>query len=235
MLPALLKTVRSVLLVALVFLIAYLGAVALWSWNTVDEAVSRGYGQGSRSPLSASHADILFKIEDPTFLTHSGLSLADGQGLTTISSSVARDVFLFGADLGGISGGFQRFYRRVFACCKKIDIGRDVMALVLNASVSKQQQLSIYVSNVYMGTHKGVQVRGLEPASNRYFGKPLNTLTDPEFAGLAAMIKAPNQFHPMTNRAAYELRVTRVLAIVSAQCRPRGWFDTAYEHCGDQR
>lgn len=226
-----LKVLRKALLIIFSLLLAYLVVVALWSWAAVDEIMASNPAKPAAPSLSASQTAILLKIEDPTFLTHSGLSLADGQGFTTISSSVARDIFLFGADLDGVKGGFQRFYRGVFACCKKVDIGRDMMALVLNAKVSKQEQLSRYVSNVYMGTHQGGQIRGLAQASNSYFGKALDTLTDSEFAGLVAMIKAPNQFHPMTSRAAYDLRAARVMAIISGQCKPNGWFDTAYQHC----
>lgn len=228
-----LKVLRNALLITLALLAAYLGAVALWASAAVGEVMSQHSGQAAAPSLSAGQTAILLKIEDPTFLTHSGLSLADGQGLTTISSSVARDIFLFGVDLGGVKGSFQRFYRNVFACCKKLDIGRDVMALVLNAHVSKQEQLSRYIANIYMGTAKGVQVRGLEQASNSYFGKSLNTLTDLEFAGLVAMIKAPNQFHPVKNRTAYVSRLTKVNAIISGKCEPDGWFDTSFDHCHD--
>lgn len=226
--------VCKALLILLALLAAYLGAVAIWSWTAVDQVMASHSGHTAPLPLSASQTTILFQIEDPTFLTHSGLSLADGQGLTTISSSVARDVFLLGADLDGAKGSFQRFYRGIFACCKKLDIGRDVMALVLNANVSKQDQLQTYVAKVYMGTNKGAQVNGLAQASNSYFGKPLNMLADHEFAGLVAMIKAPNQFHPVKNRAAYDSRLTKVKAIISGRCKPDGWFDTSYDHCHDR-
>jgi membrane carboxypeptidase/penicillin-binding protein PbpC len=225
------RRVLRVLLVLLALVVAYLGTVAIWSWASIDEVMSSDPVHARPSPLSGRQTEMLLKIEDPTFLTHSGLSLADGQGFTTISSSVARDVLLSGADLGGFKGSFQRLYRGIFACCKKLDIGRDVMALVLNAKVSKQDQLKTYIAKVYMGTNEGVHVEGLEQASNSYFGKPLNTLTEQEFAGLVAMIKAPNQFHPVKNRAAYDSRLIKVKAIISGKCKPDGWFDTSYEHC----
>ncbi len=181
--------------------------------------------------LTPRQQTILLQIEDPTFFEHKGLSLADGQGITTISSSIARDVFLAGSDVQGIKGGFQSFYRAVFACCKKVDIGRDVMALVLNANVSKQRQLALYASDIYMGSAAGVQVKGLEQASVAYFGKPLAQASDKEFTGLVAMIKAPNQFHPLKNPDAFLMREERVAAIVAGACKPDGWFDTTYDNC----
>jgi hypothetical protein len=46
-----------------------------------------------------------------------------------------------------------------------------------------------------------------------------------------AMIKAPNTYHPVRHRAAYEQRVRRVNAVVIGRCAPDGLFDTTYAHC----
>ena len=151
--------------------------------------------------------------------------------MTTISSSIARDIFLFGHELTGVKGALQRFYQGVFRCCKKVDIGRDVMALVLDAKLAKQRQLDLYRAQVYMGTYRGVQVQGLEQASSLYFGHSLVQLDEAGFISLVAMIKAPNQFHPITQPRAFALRRQRVAQIVAGACRPTGWFDTSYETC----
>ena len=121
--------------------------------------------------LSPRQLAILLQIEDPTFFSHHGLSLADGQGVATLSSAVARDLFLYDAQLDGVNGQLQRFYRGVFECCKKVDLGRDTMALVLDASASKERQLAIYAATVYMGRHAGRQVRGLDEAARAYLCK----------------------------------------------------------------
>lgn len=224
------KSVRKAILCIVAILAIYLLAAAIWAWTVAAELVA-SYPVHSDARLSASQTGILLAIEDPTFFQHRGLSLADGQGLTTISSSVARDLFLFQGDLAGIKGGFQRFYRGVFACCKKVDVGRDVMALVLDARLPKEQQLSMYVAEAYMGSQGGAQVKGFAQAAQSYFGKPLGQLDDSEFAGLVAMVKAPKQFHPITHPADYALRLKRVSAILACKCQPAGWFDTTYEHC----
>lgn len=119
----------------------------------------------------------------------------------------------------------------MFACCKKVDLGHDVMAVVLDARLSKQRQLALYVARVYMGTDGATQVRGLPQAARHYLNKPLEALTDDEFIGLVAMIKAPNRFHPFRQRVAYDSRVARVRALVSGRCEPDGWFDTELAHC----
>lgn len=211
-------------------LLAYLAIAAFWAASCVDTLLAP-YPETQKAPLSPLQLGILLTVEDPVFFAHPGLSLADGQGAATISSAVARDLFLYGAPLTGVQGGMQRFYRAVFDCCRKIDLGRDTMALVLDAHASKQQQLAIYTATVYMGRHEGRQLRGLEAAARAYFGKPLAALGTDESLGLIAMIKAPNEFHPQRNPAAYALRVARVRAVLDGRCHPDGWFDTTYAHC----
>jgi membrane carboxypeptidase/penicillin-binding protein len=226
-----LRTVYKVSLVGLALVAAYLAGVTIWSLASVQQVADHYAMPAGGIGLSTRQTDILLRIEDPTFFSHRGLSVGNGQGFATISSAVARDGFLYDAHLDGIKGTMQSFYRRVFECCKKVDLGRDVMALVLNAHLSKERQLSAYVARVYMGTSDGIQVRGLQHAAITYFAKPLDQLTDPEFAGLVAMIKAPNHFHPVKNRPAYDLRVARVTAVISGKCTAGGWFDTSFAHC----
>lgn len=218
------------LLVLAALLLVYLAMAASWARLCVDELLAQQPAATS-SPLSPRQRDILLRIEDPAFDTHSGLSLADGQGVATITSALARDLFLYDGRLDGIKGVLQGLYRGVFECCKRVDLGRDAMALVLDARISKETQLAMYVRDVYMGRSEGRQVRGLEQAAQAYLGKPLGALDDDEMAGLVAMIKAPNAFHPLRNRAAYATRLARVRAVLAGRCRPAGWLDTDYAHC----
>ncbi len=225
------KIVRRTLFAIPALLLAYLGIAAVWASTSVDQLMAAFPPAAGPVTLSPRQQHILLKIEDPTFFQHKGLSLADGQGVTTISSSIARAVFLERSDLQGVKGGLQDVYRGVFACCKKVDFGRDAMALVLDAHVSKQRQLDLFTSQIYMGASGDVQVRGLEQASQLYFNKPLKELGEADFVGLVSMIKAPNQFHPLHTRPAFELRRARVARIVAGECQPAGWFDTSYEDC----
>lgn len=223
---------RSRILIALpVLLAAYLAIVACWAYAAFD-AVLAGAEAGPGTGLTARQTTILTLVEDPSFFQHRGVSLGRGQGLATISSAVARDVYLYGVRLQGTAGLLQGLYRGVFGCCRKIDLGRDVMAVVLDARLSKERQLAIYVDQVYMGSYDGRQLRGLGQASMQHFGKPLGATTEDEFTALAAMIKAPNNYHPLRNPAAHQARLARVRALVAGTCRPSGWFDTALEHCG---
>jgi len=224
------RRVAKGLLALAALLLVYLAVAASWARLSVDELLVQ-QAAPAHTPLSPRQRDILLQIEDPTFDTHPGLSLADGQGVATISSAVARDLFLYDGRLAGIQGALQGLYRGVFECCKKVDLGRDTMALVLDARVSKERLLAMYVAGVYMGRHEGRQVRGLAQAAQAYLGKPLAALDEAEMAGLVAMIKAPNAFHPVRNRVAWALRTVRVQAVLDGRCRPAGWLDTDYAHC----
>jgi membrane carboxypeptidase/penicillin-binding protein len=226
------KRLGKALLALAALLLVYLAVVAWWASASVDTLLAQHPADASAPRLSQGQRAILLRIEDPSFFTHHGLSLADGQGVATISSAVARDLFLYSGPLDGLEGGLQRFYRAVFDCCRKVDLGRDTMALVLDARVSKERQLAMYVGGVYMGRHEGRQFRGLEQGARAYIGKPLAALDDDETARLVAMIKAPNEFHPLRNREAYALRLERVRAVLAGRCKPDGWLDTNYAHCG---
>lgn len=219
---------RLPMLLAL-FLLAYLAVAAAWAWSAFDDA--RRLVPVQAVELSNRQAAVLLRVEDPEFYGHHGLSLGPGQGVATISSALAREMFLGKDRLDGLPGMMQAFYRGVFDCCKRIDLGRDVMALVLDARMSKREQLQRYATTVYMGTHEGRQVTGLDQAARSYLGKPLEATTDEEFIQLAAMIKAPNYFHPARNPAALADRAARIRALLLGSCAPDGWFDTDYEAC----
>ena len=213
-----------------IFLLAYLAVAATWAWTAFDDALGL-VPPTETVALSKRQAAILLRVEDPRFYAHSGLSIGQGQGVATISSAVARDLFLGKVRLDGVPGMLQAFYRGVFDCCKRIDLGRDMMALVLDARMSKREQLARYTATVYMGTHQGRQLTGLAEAARSYLGKPIQAVTDEEFIRLVAMIKAPNHYHPARNPAALAGRAARIQALLLGNCEPDGWFDTDFAGC----
>lgn len=210
---------------------AYVLMVSLWASASADESLARHPVASIPVRLSPAQTAMLLAVEDPTFYTHMGVSLANGQGATTITSALARDLFLFGSEMTGVKGAMQSMLRGVFACCKKIDIGRDAMAMVLHGRMSKERQLAVFVDQVYMGRHQGVQLRGLAAASAALMGKPLGELDAYQFAALVGMIQAPNALHPVNNAAAHRQRSMRVHAVATGRCMPDGWFDTEYPAC----
>lgn len=71
-----------------------------------------------------------------------------------------------------------------------------VMALVVEASYSKDQILECYLNEVYFGQRGSVAIHGVGEAANFYFGKPVQRLSLGESALLAAIIKGPGLYSP---------------------------------------
>ncbi|MEX5747942.1 transglycosylase domain-containing protein [Massilia sp. X63] len=224
------RRLRKVWFILPILLLAYLAVAAAWAWTAFDDAL-RAAPAIETVQLSDRQAAILLRVEDPAFYEHAGLSIGHGQGVATITSALARELFLGDARLDGAQGMFQSLYRGVFACCKRVDLGRDVMALVLDARMSKRQQLARYTATIYMGRHEGRQLKGLAQAALGYLGKPLEAASEDEFVRLVAMIKAPNHYHPSRKPAALAQRVARIQALLSGRCEADGWFDTEFRAC----
>ncbi len=224
--------IRTAILSVFSIVLVYLVVVLIWSVASVNELLQSENTFINAIDLDQDRIDILLKVEDPTFYNHSGIDVSVGQGLTTITSSIARDVFLFRNELTGIKGKLQSLYAAVFRCCKKVDFGRDIMALVLDANFSKEQQLHFYLQYSYMGFHNGKDIYGFNQAASTYYNKALNDLSEIEFISLVAMLKSPNFYHPVSNPAVHNQRTQKLVKLVRGECSPDGLFDTSYASCG---
>lgn len=227
------KKISKYVVGAIVIISLYLVIVGAWASLSVGDLLPTT-ANNEQLLLTKQQIDILLKIEDPTFYDHAGIDLSQGQGLTTITSSLAREIFLSGRELVGVRGVFQSFYRGVFTCCKKIDFGRDVMALVLNKNLSKEKQLQLFISSVYMGQNNGKAVIGFPAAASAYFNKNFSELSKEEFVTLIAMIKSPNYYHPVNGAKQLKSRISKINSILAGTCKPEGLFDTEYEHCNSE-
>lgn len=225
------KYLRRAFFAVLSFLILYLGTAWIWASSAAPDLLNELSYDNLTAGLDPRHSAALIKIEDPRFYAHGGLDISNGQGLTTITSTVTRMLFLGDHQLRGVKGSLQLLYRGVYNCCKRIDFGRDVMALVLSSHLSKQEQLTIFISRAHLGSLNGRAIIGFENAAVAYYGKKLAELTNDEFLGIVAMLLAPNYYHPIKNPQIHAQRVGRVKAVVSGQCEPDGWLDLTYEHC----
>lgn len=226
-----LKYSKVTLLGLFLAMFVYLFVVFLWASSVAGEMLAKAPFPGQEIALQPRHLQALIQVEDPTFHQHAGLNVSRGQGVTTISSVLARDVFLGKHYAEGTKGAMQSFYRGVFNCCRKVDLGRDVMALVLDSRVTKQQQLDLYLASTYFGSLDGKGVVGFEAAAHAYYGKDLSRLTDMEFYGLMAMPMAPNRYHPARNPELHAERAKRIEALVTGKCEASGWLDLTYEDC----
>ncbi len=140
--------------------------------------------------------------EDQNFYRHSGVdiigvlravstnivNMGSGRrpvGASTITQQVAKN-FLLGNELS---------YRR--------KIREAILAIRIEEALSKQRILELYLNEIYLGYGS----YGVAAAALNYFGKSLNDLTPGEAAYIAALPKAPNNYHPITkHEAAVERR-----------------------------
>ena len=70
-----------------------------------------------------------------------------------------------------------------------------ILAFRIEKTLTKNQILELYLNEIYLG----LGAYGVAAASEAYFNKPLDQLTVPEAAFLAALPKAPNNYNPFRN------------------------------------
>jgi penicillin-binding protein 1A len=143
-------------------------------------------------------------IEDRRFYSHWGVDpIAIGraamanarsggvrQGGSTITQQLAKNAFLSN----------ERSLRR--------KAQEAIIAVYLEARLSKNEILSRYMSSVYFGDG----VYGLRAAARNYFDKNPEDLTPAEAAMLAGVVKAPTRLAPTENFKAAKTRSAIVLA-----------------------
>ncbi|BBF68326.1 transglycosylase domain-containing protein [Sphingomonas bisphenolicum] len=102
------------------------------------------------------------------------------QGASTITQQVTRNIFL------NNSYSFGRKLREM------------VLALALERKFSKRQILELYLNKVYFGGG----AYGIDAASRKFFGHPANSLSLPEAAIVAGLVKAPSSYSPTADAEA---------------------------------
>lgn len=211
----------------------YLAIAYLWALNTSELAMNQYEQIHQLKTVRLSDEQIinLLKVEDPSFYKNSGLDVfTPGQGKTTLTQTVV-PILLFRAKLHGWRGVLQKFYSKVWFSAKKIDLGRDVMAVALSKKVSKEKILQVFIDRVYMGSIENEAIYGLSQAANKYFKKSISELSRDEFVKLISMLKSPDSFHPIKNPEALMERSNKILKLLSGSCTPQGLFDTDYSLC----
>ena len=158
-------------------------------------------------------------IEDRNFYSHFGISIRGTvralmrnlgagevrQGGSTITQQLAKTSFL---------SQDRTFGRKA---------QEALIALWLEAWLSKDEILSRYLSNVYFGDN----VYGLRAAARHYFSREPEQLTTPQAAMLAAIVNAPSRLAPTRNLKAAQQRSRTVMReMVQANMLSEGEFDT---------
>ncbi|NJD04932.1 MAG: penicillin-binding protein 1A [Methylococcaceae bacterium] len=163
---------------------------------SADGKLIAQFGEKKRTPLAYESTprkviQAFLAAEDDRFFDHPGVDyqgllragitlLKTGekrQGGSTITMQVARNFFL---------SSEKTFFRKL----KEI-----LLAIKIDAELSKQQILELYLNKIYFGHH----AYGVAAAAQVYYGKQVDELTLGETAMIAGLPKAPSAFNPIVN------------------------------------
>ena len=78
----------------------------------------------------------------------------------------------------------------------KRKVSEAYMSVILETRLSKEQIFALYCNQVYLGQQSGFSINGFGEAADAYFNKDVTTLTLPESAFLAGLIRSPNRYNP---------------------------------------
>ena len=90
-------------------------------------------------------------------------------------------------------------------------VAEAYMSVILETRLSKEEIFALYCNEVYLGQHSGYSVNGFGQAAEAYFNKDVNSLTLPESAFLAGIIRSPNRYNPYRARETALERRNQVL------------------------
>jgi 1A family penicillin-binding protein len=184
---------------------------------------TRGVFKGeklSSADLPGNLARAIIAIEDRRFYQHPGIDL---RGL---ARAAMRDAAAGGTREGG-STITQQLVRMLYLSQDrsfKRKAQEAMLALWLEAHLSKEEILTTYLNTAYFGAG----VYGADAAAKRYFGKSAKDLTVNEAAMLAGLVRAPSQLAPHRNLNGAQGRATQVLdAMVETKAISREDADKA--------
>ena len=153
--------------------------------------------------------EAVIAIEDRRFYWHFGI---DPIGLVRAAAAN----FRAGGIVEGGSTLTQQLAKNLFLTPERSierKIQEVILAVWLEASLSKKHILELYLNRVYLGAG----AYGVDAAAHRYFGKSARDVTLAEAAAIAALLKAPSRYSPIVNRKASEERTQLVLAAMHEQ------------------
>ena len=137
--------------------------------------------------------DAFISAEDKNFYTHHGYDV------TSMASALRDAVVSRGQNLRGASTITQQVMKN-FLLDGSRNVERKVKELILASRIedtlSKDKILELYLNQIFLGQNS----YGVAAAAQTYFNKSLDQLAPHEAATLAAMPKAPSDYHPVENR-----------------------------------
>ena len=145
-------------------------------------------------PIAAIPRQVIkafLSAEDKTFYSHPGV---DFMG---IASAMVRNVRNYGTDRRPVGAStITQQVAKNFLLSNEVSVTRKlkeaILAFRIEHAFAKDRILELYLNEIYLGFGS----YGVAAAALNYFNKPLDELSLPEAAFLAALPKAPNNYHP---------------------------------------
>lgn len=151
----------------------------------------------------------LLAVEDKRFYNHFGIDFTGivrafwqnyrsgrvVQGGSTISQQLGKNILQA-----------HKLYEPTDRSLKR-KIQETILALLLEAKLTKNQILTLYLNRVYFGSG----TFGVDAAAKRYFGRSARDLTLYEAAMLMGLLKAPSRYSPANSPEKSEARTRQVL------------------------
>lgn len=227
-----LKVILSLILLATLGLVAFVGFAAYTYWSSVypnlpnvaelkniqmqvplrvytsDEKLIAEYGEKKRIPLSYDQfppqmVHAILASEDDRFFEHPGV---DYQGILRAALELAKT----GNKSQGGSTITMQVARNFFLTPEKSfmrKINEIVLSLNIESELSKEEILALYMNKIFLGQRS----YGFAAAAQTYFGRSIDQLTVDEYALLAGLPKAPSTLNPVANPEAAKNRRDYVL------------------------
>lgn len=157
--------------------------------------------------------DALLAVEDRNFYQHYGV---DPKGIT-------RAIWInvkAGATVQGGSTLTQQLVKNYFLTSERTlirKINEAIMSLLLEYHYSKDEILTAYINEVYLGQDGRRAIHGFALASEYYFKRPISQLSVPQIALLAGLVKGPSYFNPRNHEQRAIKRRNTVLNVMLDQ------------------
>lgn len=150
--------------------------------------------------------DAFLAAEDSEFFDHSGVNFF------SMVRAAFQNVGNLAADRRPVGAStITQQVAKNFLLSNELSIARKVKEIVLafriEKALTKRRILELYLNEIYLG----YGAYGVAAAAGNYFGKSLDELSLSEAAYLAALPKAPSNYHPIRNRPAAVARRNWVL------------------------
>jgi penicillin-binding protein 1A len=174
-------------------------------------------------PINAIPKPVIYAFlsaEDKGFYHHFGIDLwAVTRAMVTNIANLGRSRRPIGAST--ITQQVAKNFLLTNELSYERKIKEAILAMRIESAFTKDRILELYLNEIYLGFGS----YGVAAAALNYFDKPLDQLTVAEAAYLAALPKAPNNYHPTRKYASAIVRRNWVLS----QMRENGYITEAEE------